>query len=151
MVKQTNPNKTFKPYSLQAFRPILRLACPALFLLLVGCGGGETGISSDPGSAQGGSGGSVGTGSGKASLIWERPVKNVDGTDLVDLAGFKVYYGETSPIGKENSQSIDVGNITEYTFDGFKAGTYYFAVTAYDTSGNESELSEEVSKEISEG
>ncbi|HHN65661.1 MAG TPA: fibronectin type III domain-containing protein, partial [Nitrospirae bacterium] len=60
-----------------------------------------------------------------------------------DLAGYKVYYGTSS---RNYTETIDVGNTTTYQITGLSEGTYYFAVTAYDTSGNESDYSEEVSK-----
>jgi len=42
--------------------------------------------------------------------------------------------------------SIDVGNITTYTLTGLTQGqTYFIALTAYDTSHNESGYSNEVS------
>jgi len=61
-----------------------------------------------------------------------------------DLAGYKVYQGTT--VGSYGLSS-DVGKVTTYTSSNLQAGlTYYFAVTAYDTSGNESPPSIEVSK-----
>ncbi|MEW6417446.1 MAG: Ser-Thr-rich GPI-anchored membrane family protein [Nitrospirota bacterium] len=83
--------------------------------------------------------------SGQATLSWDPPTTNADGTPLLDLAGYNVYYGNTS---SNYSQIIDVGNVTAYTVANLNNGTYYFAVTAYDTSGNESEYSNEVSKTI---
>lgn len=61
-----------------------------------------------------------------------------------DLAGYKVYYGTTS---RTYSGVVDVGNITSYILNNLdECTTYYFAVTAYDTSGNESAYSIEVSE-----
>ena len=59
-----------------------------------------------------------------------------------DLAGYKIYYG-TSP---ENYGSpIVLGKTTEYELAGLTEGaTYYIAITAHDTSDNESENSDEV-------
>jgi hypothetical protein len=60
-----------------------------------------------------------------------------------DLAGYSIYYGTAS---REYVDSIDVGNITTYRLDHLLDGlTYFIAVTAYDTSGNESDFSHEVS------
>ena len=60
-----------------------------------------------------------------------------------DLSGYQVYYGTASG---EYVDSIDVGNITTYRLDDLLDGvTYFIAVTAYDTSGNESDFSNEVS------
>lgn len=59
-----------------------------------------------------------------------------------DFAGYKVYYGSASG-GYDNV--VDVGNVTTYTVKGLSDGLYYYAVTAYDTSANESGYSNEVS------
>jgi len=84
------------------------------------------------------------TGTGTAILAWKAPAKNVDGTDLIDLKGFKVYYGVTSNI---YTYYNDVGNVGSYQVAGLVQGlTYYFTVTAYDSSGNESDYSNELSK-----
>lgn len=59
-----------------------------------------------------------------------------------DLAGYKVHYG-TAPGTYANT--VDVANVTSYTVPNLAVGnTYYFAVTAYDTTGNSSGLSTEV-------
>jgi len=60
-----------------------------------------------------------------------------------DLAGYKVYYGTQS---MEYDFVIDVRNVTRYTVRGLEPGAlYYLALTAYDTSLNESDFSGEVS------
>lgn len=82
-----------------------------------------------------------------AALSWQAPTTNVDGTELTDLAGFKIYYGKASGT---YSEIIDINNpiTTEHTIEGLAEGTYYFAATAYDIMGNESDYSNEVSKTI---
>jgi len=76
---------------------------------------------------------------GEANLSWNP-------NSEADLAGYKVYYGTSSQI---YGAPIDVGNQTAYTLTGLPSGaTYYFAVTAYDTSSNESDFSAEASKSI---
>ncbi|MEW6001249.1 MAG: choice-of-anchor D domain-containing protein [Nitrospirota bacterium] len=82
---------------------------------------------------------------GVGTLSWDPPATNTDGSPLTDLEGYKVYYGTSSG---NYSQGIDVGNVTTYTVSNLNDGTYYFAVTAHDTSGNESDYSNEVSKTI---
>ena len=60
-----------------------------------------------------------------------------------DLAGYKVYYGTQPGI---YGSVLDVGNVTQYTVTGLEPETrYYFSLTAYDTSRNESGFSAEVS------
>ena len=64
-----------------------------------------------------------------------------------DLAGYKIHYGTAS---NSYTVHIDVNNVTTYTVTGLTAGqTYYFAATAYDSSGNESEYSNSVSQAFS--
>jgi hypothetical protein len=59
-----------------------------------------------------------------------------------DLEGYNFYWGYAS---RDYAFSKDVGNVTEYTVTGLIPGiTYYFAVTAYNTSGLESDYSDEV-------
>lgn len=62
-----------------------------------------------------------------------------------DLAGYKIYYG-TAP--RSYSFVIDVGNLTTFVIDSLQAGTYYLAVTALDSSRNESGYSVEVSERV---
>ncbi len=81
----------------------------------------------------------------QVSLSWDAPITNVDGTPLTDLAGYNIYYGIES---KNYSSTIDVKNVTTYKVAVDTAGTYYFAVTAYDITGNESDYSNEISKTI---
>lgn len=74
-----------------------------------------------------------------ATLSW---VSNTDS----DLAGYKVYMGTSSGL---YGTPVDVGNVTTYTAGNLSPGTtYYFSVTAYDQSKNESVHSSEVSKSI---
>ncbi len=81
-----------------------------------------------------------------ASLSWDAPTENVDGTALDDLAGFNLYWGAAS-----RSYGVPVAlsdpNATSYSIE-LSAGTYYFAMTAFDLDGNESAFSNEVSKII---
>jgi hypothetical protein len=70
----------------------------------------------------------------------------LDGSPITDLVGYKLYYGTSSG---DYTTSVDVGD----TLSGYVVGlthgtTYYFAVTAYDISGNESAYSDEFSKLI---
>jgi hypothetical protein len=61
----------------------------------------------------------------------------------VDLAGYRIYYG-TSP--GEYIDFVDVGLTTTYRLGNLLDDvTFYIVLTAYDSAGNESDLSEEVS------
>lgn len=72
---------------------------------------------------------------GDVSLAWDPSVSE-------DVAGYKIYYGNSS--GSYDSFRT-VTNQTSYTVTGLSSGTYYFAVTAFDSAGNESGYSNEVS------
>ncbi len=74
-----------------------------------------------------------------ATLTW-------NANSEVDLAGYKVYFGTSSGA---YGPAINIGKQTNYTVTNLGIGTYYFAVTAYDTSGNESPFSLERSKTFS--
>ena len=76
--------------------------------------------------------------SADVSLAW-------DANAETDLAGYKVYYGT---IPQSYGIPIIVGKQTAYTVTGLSSGTYYFIVTAHDTSNNESGPSNEVSKTV---
>jgi fibronectin type 3 domain-containing protein len=60
-----------------------------------------------------------------------------------DLDGYRLYVGKSAT---NYDTLIDIGNVIGYTVSGLTVGeTYYFALTAYDSWGNESDYSEEVS------
>lgn len=71
---------------------------------------------------------------GDVSLAWDPSTS--DG-----VVGYKVYYGNAS--GSYDSFHT-ITNQSSYTVTNLATGTYYFAVTAFDASGNESGFSNEV-------
>ena len=75
-------------------------------------------------------------------LAWDAPTENADGSTLTDLAGYRVYRGATSG---SYAQVEEAGTQTSFTLTGLQQGqVYFFATTAYDTSGNESAFSDEL-------
>jgi len=69
--------------------------------------------------------------------------------DEGDLAGYNIYFGTSS---RDYGLPIPVGKINEYTFKNLEVGkVYYFAVTSFDLSGNESGFSREISLYYKEG
>lgn len=93
----------------------------------------------------GGSKGEAGNIIHNVVLSWDAPTLNIDGTPCTDLAGYKVYVGTSS---RNYSQVYDTGTLdTTFTLQ-LTDGYYCFAVTAYDTSGNESDYSNEVCQEF---
>lgn len=87
---------------------------------------------------------SLGTGSAafaaSVQILW-------DPNTEADLAGYKVYYS-ADPAPLAGSTPIDVHNQTSATISGLDPEkSYKFAVTAYNTAGQESELSDILSVE----
>lgn len=85
--------------------------------------------------------------SGTATLTWTAPVTNTNGSALTDLAGYHVHYGN-SPTALSTIVGIANPGAVTYTLGSLSSGTWYFAVSAYTTSGEESALSSTVSKAI---
>lgn len=80
------------------------------------------------------------------TLAWEAPVQNTNGTQLNDLAGYNLYYGTESgrytqvrPVRDPSQTNLELP---------IEPGTYFVAMTAYDASGNESELSNEIVRQV---
>jgi hypothetical protein len=73
---------------------------------------------------------------------------SADGSPLTDLAGYRVYFGTTSPLSKASSSWVPVDGGTTFTFTDLELGTTYFAITAVDIAGNESDFSNEGSKTV---
>jgi fibronectin type 3 domain-containing protein len=106
--------------------------------LLAGCGGGGT--------SAGSSGGGSSSGATSASLSWTAPQGNTDGTNLTDLSSYHIYYGTAA---NQLNSMIEVSNTTtSYVISNLAAGTWYFAITAVNSIGVESDLSNTASKTI---
>jgi len=76
-----------------------------------------------------------------ATLTWNPNTES-------DLAGYKVYRATASGAYGVPVATLS-GNVTSYVSAGLQVGTtYYFVVTAYDSAGNESPRSAEVSRSI---
>jgi putative Ig domain-containing protein len=77
---------------------------------------------------------------GTVTLSWVAPTQNSDGSPLMDLAGYRIYYRKNS--GSYN-QAVRLENpsITSYVVEQLSPATYYFAATAITTTGVESSFS----------
>ncbi len=76
---------------------------------------------------------------GTATVSW-------DANSESDLSGYKIYYGTSSG---SYDDALDVGNKTSFSINNLVVGTtYFFVVTAYDFSGNESGFSDQVDFKI---
>jgi hypothetical protein len=77
---------------------------------------------------------------GNVTLTWTANVEP-------DLAGYKIYVGTASGTYNYPESAFVTGRVTSYTVSNLPNGqTYFFAMSAYDSAGNESLLSAEVSK-----
>lgn len=81
------------------------------------------------------------------TLEWDAPTTDAVGRPLLDLSGYRLYYRATdSAAGSETV--LELGAQTRVTVSGLPAGSYLFAVTALDTLGNESDLSDALPVEL---
>jgi len=81
------------------------------------------------------------------SLAWDPPVAYTDGTPLTALSGYRVYHGLAS---RAYGEHLDVANSTTATFSNLQSGcSNYFAVTAIDSSGSESDYCDELAVYVS--
>jgi Putative Ig domain len=78
------------------------------------------------------------------TLNWSAPTQNTDGSALTDLAGYVVRYGQVS---RQYTSTFKVwgAGAASAVVEGLGAGTWYFSVQSFNTSGLNSELSGEVS------
>jgi hypothetical protein len=86
-------------------------------------------------------------GIGAATLSWQPPTEYADGPPLVDLSGYRIYYGTNSG-NLDQSVKIDNASINRYQISNLSPATWYFAIKAYTASGLESSFSAIASKTI---
>ena len=82
-----------------------------------------------------------------ATLSWTPPTQNTDGTPLVNLAGYRIYYGTKSSALNTVIQISNAG-IATHVVTNLTAATWYFSVKAYTAANTESSFSSTVNKTI---
>lgn len=87
------------------------------------------------------------TGLGAFTFGWEPPTENTDGSPLLDLAGYRIYYGPQSE-RYDHELHIDNPGVTDYVVEQLSPGTYFVAVTSLNSVGVESVYSEEVIRTV---
>ncbi len=87
------------------------------------------------------------TTTGSATLTWLPPTQNTDGSPLSDLAGYKIYWGQSQ---RDYSNSVTLNNpgLASYIVEQLTSGRWYFATTSFNSQGVESAFSNEGSKTI---
>jgi hypothetical protein len=84
---------------------------------------------------------------GSASLQWTAPTENTNGTQLMNLAGYRIYYG-TSASTMTQTVQISNASLNTYLLSNLTPATWFFEVVAYTTANVESSASPVASKTI---
>jgi fibronectin type III domain protein len=82
-----------------------------------------------------------------ATLEWTVPTTETDGSALTNLAGYRIHYGK-SVMMLDTVIEIRNPSVSSYVIEGLSPGTYYFAVSAFNTRNHESERSNAGRKQI---
>jgi hypothetical protein len=108
---------------------------------------GKTTVALDPFSINVGAM-SAGVPSSGTVLQWDLPMLSEDGQQqLSSLAGVRIHYGKTADALAETIEIRNPG-VASYVVEDLPAGTYYFAVRAFTETGEQSALSNVISKVI---
>jgi Fibronectin type III domain len=75
-----------------------------------------------------------------ATVEWLAPETTTDGATLTNLAGYRIYYG-TDVTQMTRKIEVQSAGVLSYVIEGLTPATYYFAVTAVNSSGHESRRS----------
>lgn len=104
---------------------LLVLLISAILIVLFGCGEIIGGVNMQ-----------------SVTLEWDPSSINEDGSPLIDLKGFRIYYGDES---RTYDLILEVSPDTnQCSINVVPEGTWYFSATAYDSYGNQSYFSNEV-------
>ena len=140
-IPPTSAAGTYANIVISATDGISTASLPAFSIVVVGeggstSGGGTTTPPSTPPSS----------GQGSATVSWQPPTTNTNGSPINNLAGYTIYYGTSA-----NSYStVKVANpgLTSYTISNLAPGAYSFVVVAYNSAGESSPYSSVATKTI---
>jgi len=87
----------------------------------------------------------TGAATGSVTLNWTPPTENEDGTQLMDLAGYRLYWSRN---GGAYNPPVTINNpsVTRYIVDNLTPGTYEFVATSLNGAGVESRHSNAITK-----
>jgi hypothetical protein len=123
---------TYSNIVITAYDGYSKAVLPAFKILVSPAAGGPAG----PSPPEQGATGSV-------TLSWIPPTRNQDGSVLANLQGYHIYYG-TTPEELKSTLTISNPGVTRYVMSNLLQAqtTWYFALTAYDRNGRESDRTE---------
>jgi fibronectin type 3 domain-containing protein len=79
-----------------------------------------------------------------AILSWSAPLYNKNGSELMDLVGYRIYYGQTAT-QLDMTKLVSGPKLTSYKIANRSSGTsYFFSITALNKAGYESPKSDAV-------
>jgi Putative Ig domain len=84
---------------------------------------------------------------GTATISWNPPTENSDGSALTDLAGYRIYYGRDSN-NLDRSIALSNPGLTRYVVENLSQARWYFSMTSVNSGGMESARSATTSKTI---
>ena len=86
------------------------------------------------------------SGSGSVTLSWMPPTENDDGTILRDLAGYRIYIGQSA---NALNRVIVLNNagLTRYVIENLSPARWHFAMTSVNSGGRESQRSATVQQD----
>jgi hypothetical protein len=80
------------------------------------------------------------------TLQWQPPTENTDGTSLSDLAGYRIYYGP-DPDNLNHVIEFQNPGLTTYVVEELTPSIWYFAMTAFNSQGLESNFSNQQTRD----
>lgn len=84
-----------------------------------------------------------------APLSWTPPTKNTDGSPLTNLGGFRILYGSAAD-ALTRTIGVPGAGVREYVVRDLSPGKWYFGLKAFNTTGQESDISAVVSTTLGE-
>ena len=84
---------------------------------------------------------------GSATITWTAPTQNTDGSALIDLDAYMIYYG-VSEGTYPNQVRVDNPGLTSYVIENLPPDTYFFVATSINTNGVESTFSNVAMKTV---
>lgn len=84
---------------------------------------------------------------GTATLSWNPPTENADGSPLTDLSGYRIYYGR-NPDNLTQVVVLNNPGLTRYVVENLTPARWHFVMTSVNSDGAESLRTEASSKTI---